>query len=55
MPPQRPAPDGRPARRRRPRLLIALTVAVWLGVIVVVVVSYLLTRQPPLEPVSVGG
>lgn len=40
---------------RRPVVLIGLTVAVWLAVIAVVVVSYFLTRQPPWEPITVGG
>lgn len=47
-------PDDR-SRRRRPWLLVVLTVAVWIGVLVAVLVGYLLTRQPPLTPVPVGG
>jgi len=47
-------PDGR-SRRGRPWLLVVLTVAVWIGVVVALVVGHLLTRQPPLTPVPIGG
>lgn len=44
-----------PRARRRLWALIITTAVVWIMVLVVCIVAWSVTRQPPLTPINLGG